>query len=98
VAFDQASGGERDIERVAQVVIQRVAGQIPGKAALEQRFDVAEGACQRGEVGARIARSEHGGDEVAYPVGVFDVHAVGHVVLTQAVLHEALSGLRGHCS
>ena len=81
VAVDQARHGERDVERMPDVVIQRVAGEVAWKAAFEQRAKVIEGARQPIEVFSRVANGEKGEDRVADPLRILDVYAVRDVVL-----------------
>ena len=81
VAVDEARHGERDVERMPDVVIQRVAGEVAGEAAFEQRAEVVEGARQPNEVLSRVAGGEQGEDRVADPLRILDIYAVRDVVL-----------------
>src|SRR2546430_17586706 len=81
--------GERDVERMPDVVIQRVAGEVAGEAAFEQRAEVVEGARQPNEVLSGVAGGEQGEDRVADPLRILDIYAVRDVVLVYSVLHGA---------
>ena len=81
MAVDQARHGERHVSVWRSVVVQRVAGEVAGIAALEQGGEVVEGARQRREIRARKARGEEREHDVADPLRVLDIDAVGDVVL-----------------
>jgi hypothetical protein len=81
VAVHQPRQGERHVERVAHVVVQRVAGQVPGIAALEQGCEIGEGALQRRELDPRIASGIERQHRIPDPRRILDVDAIGHVVL-----------------
>jgi len=87
MAVEQPHHRQRHVERVAQVMVQRVAGQVAGKPAAEQRFHVIERLPQRRQVGAGVACSEQAEDCVADLVGILDVDAVGDVVVVEAIYH-----------
>ncbi|MNC89176.1 hypothetical protein D3C83_50780 [compost metagenome] len=73
---------------MAHVVVQRVARQVTRVFALEQALEVDEGALERAEIRARIARGVKRHDSVADPRRILDVDAVGHVVLVEPILHD----------
>jgi len=58
VAVDQACQRQGHVQRVAKVVVEGVAGEVAGIAALEQRLEVVEAAPHGGEVRPRIAGTE----------------------------------------
>jgi hypothetical protein len=70
VAVDQARHRERHVERVAHVVIERVAGEVAREAALEQRLQIVERACESGEIAARKTRSEERHDRIAHALRI----------------------------
>jgi hypothetical protein len=88
VAIDQAREGERHVEGVAHVVVERVAREVAGEAAIEQRLKVGESALERCVLEAGIARAIEREHRVADPHRILDVDAIGHVILIETVLHR----------
>src|ERR1041384_829803 len=84
---------------MANVVVERVAGEVARVAALEQALQVVERAADRGEFRARIARAENGEHGVAHLGGALDVDAVRDVVPVEPVLHSNVrrAGLPSPC-
>ena len=87
VAVDQPRHGERHVERVAHIVVKGVAGEVTGKAALEQRLEIVEGARQGGEIAPWIARGEERDDRVAHALRLLHVDAIRDVVPVEPVVH-----------
>src|SRR5689334_21659697 len=88
MAIDQPRHCKRHVERMAHVVVQRVAGEVPRVTALEKRMEIGEGELERGEVGARIPRSIKLENRGTYLRRTLDVDPIGDVVLVQTVLHR----------
>jgi len=89
MAVDQPRHRERHVERMADVVVERVAGEIARVAPFEQRMEVVEGALEGREIGAGVARGEQPQHRLAHLCRVLDVDAIGDVVLVEPVLHGA---------
>ncbi|OLE19284.1 MAG: hypothetical protein AUG50_04130 [Betaproteobacteria bacterium 13_1_20CM_3_63_8] len=89
VPIDEPRHGERHVEGMAQVVVQGVAGEIARIASGEERAEIGERARERREIAGRVARCKQRKDRVADLIRVFDVHAIGDVVLVQTILHRA---------
>jgi hypothetical protein len=53
---DQSRERERHVERMAHVVVERVAGEEAGVGTFEQRLEIGECLRKRGEIDARITR------------------------------------------
>ena len=87
MAVDQARHRERHVQRMAHVVVERVAGEVARIVALEQGLEVGEGARERRQVDAGIAGGVQRHHRVADPRRILDVDPVGHVVLVETVLH-----------
>jgi hypothetical protein len=81
VAVHQAGHGEGHVQRMAHVVVERVAGEVARVLALEQRLEVGEGAHQRRGVDAGIAGAVQRQHRIPDPRRILDVDPVGHVVL-----------------
>src|SRR5262249_35582374 len=86
VAVGQPGEGERHVQRVAQVVVERVAGEVAGVAATEQRLEIVERLPQGREGGPRIAPGEEGKNGIPDSFRVFDVDFVGYVVFVTPLL------------
>src|SRR3954469_14444944 len=86
VTVDEPRHRERHVERVAEVVIQRVAGEVARKAPFEQRFDIVEHPRQYRQINAGIAGDKERRDGVAHHRRTFHVHPVSDVVLVQTSL------------
>ncbi|MEJ0001367.1 MAG: hypothetical protein WDO13_20815 [Verrucomicrobiota bacterium] len=96
VALDQPGHRQCHVERVARVVVQRVAAQVAREVAFEQILDVVEGARERCEIGARVACAVHGDHGVADLASVLDVDPVADVVLVEAVMHRKSANLNNY--
>ena len=85
VAREQAGGGQHDVERVLQVMVDGVHADVPGHRAREQPGEIVDGAAGRIEVGAgprRGVQLEHG---VAHGLRRTHLDAVGDVIVAAAV-------------
>ncbi len=97
VPLDQPAEGERHVQRVLDVVVDRIAAQVTRRAAAEKVVEVLEGAAQHAQLHAGIKAREAVVYDLPDRLPVGHRHGVGHVVVAAPVTQHQHAGLGSDC-